>query len=153
MQRIIFKLLFQLCSFVLLSINIYSQQANLLGYSWDENRKRIEISAEEEKMPKIILLTKSIIEYTFENEEFIQYTLYHLIVRVNSDDAIESSNKIYISMYNAIDVVNIKARSISKDGKIINLDKNNIKEIKNDENNHASRIFAIEGVEKGSEIE
>lgn len=142
---------------VLLMLNstVQAQEAKsaLLTYNWDENRARYQLTPDEEQAPKIVLLSKTIVEYIFENQEFIQYSLDHMITRVNSDDAIESSNKIIIPMYNAIDVVTIKARSISKDGKVINLDKNNIKEIKNDENNQSSRIFAIEGVEKGSEIE
>jgi hypothetical protein len=128
-------------------------KTTLANYNWDENRPRYTLTPEEEQYSKIILCSKSILEYVFENKEFVLYTLDHLILRVNSDDAIESSNKIVISMNGAIEVVNIKARSISRDGKIINLDKNNIKEIKSTKKDESSRIFAIEGVEKGCEIE
>jgi hypothetical protein len=138
---------------IVTSSNAQEKKATLPNYNWDENRTRYQLTAEEEQIPKIILLNKSIIEYVFENKDFVEYSLDHTITRVNSDDAIESSNKIYVSMYNTIDVVSIKARSISKEGKIVVLDKNNIKEVKNEDKNQSSKIFAIEGVEKGSEIE
>lgn len=127
--------------------------SDLVNYNWDENRSRYQLTKAEEESHSVVLLSKTITEYIFENEAFVQYTVDHFILRVNSADAIESSNKINISMLNTIEVVNIKARSISKNGTKINLDKNNIKEIKEDEENSASKIFAIEGVEIGSEIE
>jgi hypothetical protein len=138
-----------------LNNNSFAQEkkATLLDYNWDENRSRYQLSPEEEQLPKIYLLSKSVFEYVLENKEFTMYSLDHMIIRVNSEEAIENSNKIFVSMYNTSEVVNIKARSISKDGKVIVMDKNNIKEIKNDDNNQAKKKFAIEGVEKGSEIE
>jgi len=135
------------------TIHAQESKSMLATYNWDENRSRYKLTPEDEQSPRIILSSKSIMEYVFENKEFYLYTLDHMIILVNSDEAIERSNKIVISLYNTIDVVNIKARSISRDGKTINLDKNNIKEVKNDEKDQSSRIFAIEGVEKGCEIE
>lgn len=149
------KKVFIFCIVAGLNIVLKSQEtdSSLKNYDWDENRNRCHLTTDEEQLPKIILLNKSVTEYITENEDFVQYKLEHMIIRVNSDEAIESSNKITLSMFNVIDVINIKARSISKDGKKIELDKNNIKEIQNDEKNNAYKIFAIEGVEKGCEIE
>lgn len=128
-------------------------KSELVKYNWNENRPRYNLSKTDEEQPLIFLMSKTVDEYVFENNAFLVYSLEHYIIRVNNDEGIASANKIYISMYNTIDVVNIKARSISKEGKVINLDKNNIKEVKEDEEQSASKIFAIEGVEKGSEIE
>jgi hypothetical protein len=140
---------------VAIPIGVFAQQidTSLVNYNWDENRKPYEISAEEAQIPSIALLEKTAYECVFEGENIVMYSLVHEIVRVNSDDAIEQWNTISISMYNTINVVNIKARTILPDGRKIELNKDNIKEIKNDQENNASKIFAIEGVEKGSEIE
>lgn len=128
-------------------------KSELINYTWDENRPRYQLTQAEEEHPTVVLLNKTVTEYVFEKGAFVQYTVDHYIIRVNNADAIENSNKINVPMVNTIEFVNIRARSISKDGKKINLDKNNIKEIKPDEQSHASKIFAIEGVEVGSEIE
>lgn len=153
MNKIAPNLRLALFIFTIFTLTQSLSAQKLKYYNWDENRSRYKLTDKEEQMPMAVLSSKTMVEYVFESKDFYQYTLDHMIVIVNTDDAIERSNKIIVPMYNAIDVVNLKARSISKDGKIINLDKNNIKEIKNDENNQSSRIFAIEGVEKGSEIE
>src|SRR6185312_14909444 len=52
-----------------------------------------------------------------------------------------------------VNVIDIKARAISKDGKITNLDPKNIKTLDNYENLGPFRIFAIDGIEIGSEVE
>jgi hypothetical protein len=56
-------------------------------------------------------------------------------------------------MTSVIDLQDLKARSINKDGRVVNFDISNIKELKDEETGNAFRIFAIEGVEQGSEIE
>ncbi|NJK98929.1 MAG: DUF3857 domain-containing protein [Bacteroidales bacterium] len=136
-----------------LSLTGQEKKSKLADYNWEENRPRYTLTTDEENLPSFVLLNKTVSEYIFENNAFVQYSVDHMILRVNTDEAIVGANKISISMVNTIEVVNIKARAISKDGKRINLDKNNIKEIKEDENSSASKIFAIEGIEKGSEIE
>ncbi|MEY3418000.1 MAG: hypothetical protein RL060_2112, partial [Bacteroidota bacterium] len=50
-------------------------------------------------------------------------------------------------------IVDLKVRVITKDGKVIALNKENIKEVDNLENAGAYKIFAIEGAEKNCEIE
>jgi hypothetical protein len=56
-------------------------------------------------------------------------------------------------MYNVKEMLDIKARTINAEGKITLLNKDNIKEINNVEEYGDFKIFAIEGVEKNSEIE
>ena len=56
-------------------------------------------------------------------------------------------------MSNSRDVINLKARAINKNGKIIEFDDSNKKEVENYENYGPFTIFALEGIEVGSEIE
>jgi hypothetical protein len=49
--------------------------------------------------------------------------------------------------------VDVKARAIGRDGKSVFFDKSNLKELKNEESGNAFKIFAIEGIELGSEVE
>jgi len=91
------------------------------------------------------------IEYKQEGNEIVLYTTYHKIVRVNTDKGIEQFNKVYIVAYKGTEVQNIKARAILTNGKIINVDVSNVKQI--EEEGTPYKIFTIDGLEKGAEAE
>lgn len=76
----------------------------------------------------------------------------HKIVRVNDEKGIEMYNKIKVSYDADYPVTMVKARSISPAGKVIELKSTDFKDIKNEEGG-MQKIFALEGVEKGSEVE
>jgi hypothetical protein len=61
-------------------------------------------------------------------------------------------NKIKISNSENSPIILIKARTISPSGNVIELEANAFKDVKED-NGYSTKIFALEGVEKGSEIE
>jgi predicted HAD superfamily hydrolase len=65
---------------------------------------------------------------------------------------IEMYNKIKVSYDADYPVTMVKARSISPAGKVIELKSTDFKDIKNEEGG-MQKIFALEGVEKGSEVE
>jgi hypothetical protein len=79
--------------------------------------------------------------------------LYYKRIRLNNDAAVEMYNKVYIPTAGGRKVTKLKARAITKDGKIIKFDDSNKKEIENYENAGPFTIFALEGIEVGSEIE
>ncbi|MGK7397206.1 MAG: DUF3857 domain-containing protein [Candidatus Cyclobacteriaceae bacterium M3_2C_046] len=124
-------------------------------YDWQADRSRIEITEEEKQEAALILKQVQAYEYIYQEDhpDLILYALVHKIIRVNSDDAIQNFNKIYIPTDEVEEIVDIKARSISPSGEVVELDKNNIKELKDEEDESSYKIFAIEGVELGSEIE
>ncbi len=122
-------------------------------YQWEGERKRFTLSERENGYAEYILKNHEQYDYTFEGDEFIMYETTHRIVRVNNSDAIQHFNRIFISMRNVKDLVELKARAINKDGKVVNFDINNLKEVKDEESGRGYRIFAIEGVEVGSEVE
>jgi len=107
------------------------------------------------KASSVGVFEKHIVEYF---DSMITKQLYslettHTISRVNNDKGINKHNTVYIPMRDVKKVLDIKARTINSEGKITLLDNNNIKEIKNVQEYGDFKIFAIEGVEKGSEIE
>ena len=83
----------------------------------------------------------------------IEENLYYKRIRLNNDKAVETFNKVYISMSNSRKIVNLKARAINKNGDVIEFDDSNKKEVDNYENYGPFTIFALEGIEVGSEIE
>lgn len=109
------------------------------------------ISGELEKEPAVIILDKRRLEYIDVKEELQVYRTIHRIVHVNDDRGIESFNKIYLPVNESGLIVDIRARTILPNGKVIELNKGDIKEIKEDETTY--KIFALEGLVKGCEIE
>lgn len=82
-----------------------------------------------------------------------RFVTRHKIVHIENSESINDFNKIYIYIPYGGEIENLQARSIKKDGSVIDLNKNNIKEITELEDNASYKIFAIEGAETGCQIE
>ncbi len=126
-------------------------------YSWDADPKPLVLSPDEKKEGALIIKDNRIIEIFFDQtgkskDPFTYYTK-HIIVNLNSDNAIEEYNTVYIPMSGITEVEDLQARFISKTGKIINLDKNSVKDVENYQNHGPYKIFALEGVELGGTVE
>lgn len=145
----------KIISIVILLITSSSFAQFYKTYDWKENPQIHTLSADENKEASIAILRKNIVE--FQQSKITGnvsiYETTHNIIRVNDDTGIARHNQVYIPMRNVKKIKSIKARTISKDGKIVNLDENNIKQVENVEEYGDFQIFAIEGAEKGSEIE
>ena len=101
-----------------------------------------------------VTLERRIFE-TYVNSEnnFEEIFVYHRKVKVDTHNALESYNKIYISLEDVIEICNIQARFIAANGKITVLPKESIKQITNLDNKGDYQTFAIEGAEVGGQIE
>ena len=91
--------------------------------------------------------------YLNKDNIFEEINVFHRRIKVETNEAIDSYNKIYVPVNNVIGILNIKARFISASGKITEMAQENIKEVKNLENKGDFKIFAIDGIEIGGEIE
>jgi hypothetical protein len=128
-------------------------EVKYLDYDWDSIPKLHQLTAEEALLNEVIVKDKRAVELAYENKLMKQYQLTHKIVVVNSDEAIERNNRIYIPLAGSNSILKQKARVINKNGKIKELDESNIKEAYDEEVDATYKYFALEGVEKGSEIE
>lgn len=90
-------------------------------------------------------------EYVIEKDGFFLYRTIHRIVHINNDKGIESFNKIYLPFDEGIEMMDVKARTILPNGKIVELDKDNVKDWKDDDGQY--KIFALDGLTKGCEVE
>jgi len=106
-----------------------------------------------DEFPCITLKERVVVEYIKENQEVCEYETIHRKSLVLSDKGVEYFNRVYIPMSQTIDIIDLKARAISPNGAITNFDKSNLKEVENLEDKGAYKIFAMEGVEKGSVVE
>jgi hypothetical protein len=131
-----------------------AQEVSYQNYDWEKEAKLHKLSPEDEKEFEIILKDKRVVEFDYdESGQLIEFYLRHKIVRVNSEEAIERNNRIYLPLRNVSNVVMQKARVITSDGKVKELDESDIKEAKDEEEKEGYKYFALEGVDKGSEIE
>jgi Domain of Unknown Function with PDB structure (DUF3857) len=126
-------------------------------YHWSDEPKLYQPSEAEKNKPALIVKDKRIVELFFDRvptgDEVNTYYTRHVIVWLNSDNAIEEYNKVYISMSGVTQLVSLEARTISKDGKVKNMNKSAVKDVDNYDNNGAYKIFALEGVEIGGVVE
>src|SRR6266498_5689257 len=98
--------------FLLKSFSAFSQNDVLpewKKYSWEEDRKPYVLTADEKKKGAEIILDKRFTEIYFDDgpkgPEVNEYYTRHFIISLNSDNAIEEYNTVYISMTGITDVV------------------------------------------------
>jgi len=131
---------------------------------WEEKPKLTTLTEEEKKSNAVYISDVNVCKYEYGafvdpksgilyDDVLIKETLYYKRIRLNNDNAVEAFNKVYISMSNSRDVINLKARAITKDNNVIEFDDSNRKEVDNYENYGPFTIFALEGIEVGSEVE
>ena len=134
------------------------------GSFWEEKPLLSKLNDQEKRSNAVYLADVNICTYgygsfldsrtgTFYEDILIGENLYYKRIRLNTDKSVETFNKVYISMSNSRKIVNLKARAINKNGDVIEFDDSNKKEVDNYENYGPFTIFALEGIEVGSEIE
>jgi len=86
-----------------------------------------------------------------EKKELMIISTSKKLVKVIDDKGVEMYNKIYLPVYAGGEVIEVKARVILSNGKVIDLPRDKILDV--EEEGRAYKKFALEGVDKGSEIE
>jgi len=151
MKKIFLLFLFFATAFV---AKAQTQSKEYEKYDWEKDPKPHVLTESEAKENDLILKDLKIMEYAYNDKgELNLFETVHKIIRLNTDKSIEENNKIYISLREMMEFIDLKARTISKTGKITLLNKNNVKDVENFENSGPFKIFAVEGAELGSEIE
>ncbi len=143
------KKLIVLLIMVLLSYYAKSQKSDYLPYGFKSIATLSEEDDEEyRKIGSVILNETRIIDCFYnEKDKLESYLIFHKTIKVYTQKEVDQNNKIYIALDDVTEVVDIKAKFISKDNKITEVDKDHIKTIKNLETEGKYKIFAIEGVE------
>src|SRR5688500_13864701 len=102
-------------------------------YQWEKERPRYKLSEKDRALSELILKQHTQYEYLFENNQFVMYSTIHRIIYVNNNEAVQKHNRIVIPMGNALELLDVKARAINKEGKAIYFDSSNLKELKDEE--------------------
>lgn len=131
----------------------YGQDFSFKNYDWLEKPNNIEISPLYKDSKEVILDRTEKIEIVVTGNTAKQYHLKHEKIFINSDEAIERNNKIYISFGNNETILMNKVRVLLKNGSIITLNPEDIKEEIDKERGVKYNYFAVNGLEKGAIIE
>src|SRR5215203_4010679 len=124
------KLMCGLC-LLFLCVNVGSLFAvNPKPYQWEKDRSRYSLNEGDNALSELILKQHTQYDYVVEADQFLMYTTIHRIVYVNNSEAIQKHNRIVIPMNNTLELVDLKARAITRDGKAVVFDQSNLKEIK-----------------------
>jgi hypothetical protein len=146
------KLLTYFLLFSLFQAN--AQSLEYKKYKWEAEPKLHDINTADKEGNYTVLLDKTIVEFAYNSENQLEmFETKHTIIRLNNDKGIEAMNKVYISTASAVEEIDLKARTITSAGKVINLNKSAIKKVDNYEDAGPFTIFAMEGIDVGSEIE
>ena len=138
---------------LLLPVVLYSQSI-YSKYNWTTMPEPVYNDSIKSADGAAIMLERRITEvYANKQQLFEETYVYHKKIKVETHDAINNFNKIYIQLNNVLDIIDIAARFISPNGKITTLSKSSIKQIDNLENKGNFKTFVIEGAEMGGQIE
>ena len=86
-------------------------------YDWEETPNyKIEKTSKEDM---IAVKEKTVTEFYFDKKDLVEYYLEHKVLWLNSDDAIEENNKIYLPFSSEAKLQVNKARVITSEGKLI----------------------------------
>ena len=140
------------CIAISIAVTALSQTSSYTKVTWDAKPAIHTITEKFRDDAAVFVMEKRRSEFVIEKDGFYMYKTTHRIVHVNNDQGIESFNRVYLPFDEGLDMVDVKARTILPNGKIIELDKTNIKDYKDDDG-RTYKIFALEGLEKGCEVE
>lgn len=125
--------------------------------NWGQNEKLYSVSDSEAKEPAVVIdeSRADFIELPqIENKKSLQinYRMYYKRVHINEDKSVQTFNKLYLQVRSADDLVDLRAHTISATGKISK--EFNEKDMKlTEEDGKKFLILAIDGAEKGGEVE
>ena len=134
---------------VLASFLLHAQSPTI---NWEEKPVVHKVKTKFSTESAVILYDQRLQEYQQEEKVgLVQITTTRRLIKLIDDKGVEMFNKIYLPVYNNAQIVEIKVRTILPNGTFINLPANKILDV--EEDGRTYKKFAIEGIEKGSEIE
>jgi len=135
-------------------LSLWAQEYQMAQFELDKNPPRVELTETESKSVAVVLKDFRFAEYVFDaNNDLVLFETKHKVVRLNEDLAIEEFNKVYIPLYGGAEIVSWGARAIAANGKTQDIDPDQLKDLEEAEGFSNIKMFAIEGLEKGSDVE
>lgn len=143
-----------LAALVLLNFGWVKAQFSL-NYKFDEKFDYSKLTAPYnlKTIDELEVLDEQVVEFAYDKEgNLFEYYYIHQVEYVNSDNAVDRNNKIYINSPRITDLVSYDVRVILSNGSIKTIGKDALKEGVT-EDKQKINYFAVSGAEKGSYIE
>lgn len=143
-----------LITLIILSSSISAQSYIYKTYSWEKQPTVYKPTVKDKEKEIVLVKDHTIIESAYDKDgQAAVYETHHYIYHVNSEKGVGKVNKVYIPTGNVNEELDLNARCITANNKIIMLNPENIKKIDNLDDNGPFTIFSIEGVEVGCDVE
>jgi hypothetical protein len=122
------------------------------NFEWDKNPTIIDRHIEDELYYYNQYDIAS--EYIFDEIKgsFFKYEFFHYRVFLNKPASVDEFNKVYISLEDVHNILNLKARLIKTNGDIVNIEPE-VEDFFNQEEQEEYQYFPISGIEVGDELE
>ena len=133
----------------LFSFHLIHSQILLKNFKWENPA----INITDTTTGKVIIFKNTVIEFTFENDLFVEYNLLHQVEKIFSDLEIERNNKKFINTSSNSNIIDAGIRILKPTGDTINIDKSKILEAKDEKTGEKYFYFAVEGLSKGDIID
>ncbi|MEO8732717.1 MAG: DUF3857 domain-containing protein, partial [Flavobacteriales bacterium] len=101
----------------------------------------------------VVLRRNIIVDHFSDGNNMTQYLLMQVTTYLKDNAGIDQNNTVQIGVEDVDDVVSVKARSISPDGKVTELTPDAFKKSKDDDKQESYLSFAYEGLVPGSMID
>ncbi len=122
------------------------------NYKWDAKPKPY-VPEKTDTFPESILQDKYSYEVGFDKEGTYEYYLHHKKTFVNSAQAIERNNRVYLPTGMRSKVLRIDVRVIKPNGDIVVMNDSDIKEAVDEDSERKYKYLAVRGLENGCVIE
>lgn len=147
----ILKNILVLLLIVIASLQSYAQKGEFLNYTFSD--KPYSVGADFINEEEVIIERNVKVEFVFEDNEAYEICLVHEKKLINSDNAIERNNRVYIPVNKDGNLLTNKSRVILQDGNIIELKSTDVKQEVDEQKGMVYNYFAVNGLEKGAVIE
>ncbi|HLP18658.1 MAG TPA: DUF3857 domain-containing protein [Chitinophagales bacterium] len=137
---------------VLLTRVAIAQEYVHKNYKWEENPKPY-IPEKTDTFPETILQDKISYEISIDNSGSFEYYLHHKKTFVNSAQAIERNNKVYLPAGLKSEILKMKVRVIKPNGEVIEMNNSDIKDAVDEDSERKYKYLAVRAVETGCVIE
>jgi len=138
---------------LLMAFTSNAQLTGLYGTSmqWADKPTLHKMPANFKDASAVYLIDNRIYQYKFEDKNLVQSNYVYKLIKVADDKGIEMFNKIYIPVSLTAEVNDIRARVITSSGAVLDVPASKIKDQEIEGNRY--KFFAMEGLDKGSEVE
>ncbi len=136
---------------LLLSVPAMAQK--FVADDWEAKPQMHQVDTDFARAEAVVIDQSVKIEVVKEGQQSYIYRTLHRTVKVLDEKGIEGFNKMSFPASESVELITLKARTILPDGKIYEVTKDKMKTSKNEEDGSSELAFAMEGVEKGAEIE